>query len=143
MTVIISEKDLFYIKKGFISKVLYAKESSKKYSKVLVFNISPAVSNYLLSVDCGLSGQEDCGLCPRDDFPSGRLPRRPFYQGLVGKHHPRGLPALGLEHPFKTGPDKKRGLLSLSHPNVSCRPSQPQRWVEAQDSQPRPQTAQP
>lgn len=78
----------FYIKKGFISKVLYAEESSKKYSKVLVFNVSPVVSNYLLSVDCGLSGQEDCGLCPRDDFPSGRLPRRPFYQGLIGKHHP-------------------------------------------------------
>ena len=46
MTSIISEKDLFffYIRKGFISKVLYAEESSKKYSKVLVFNISPVVS---------------------------------------------------------------------------------------------------
>lgn len=106
----------FYIKKRFISEVPYAKESSKKYSKVLVFNISPVVSNYLLSVDCGLSGQEDCSFCPRDDFPCGRLPRRPFYQGLVGKHHPRGLPALGLAHPFKTGPDKKRGLLSAEPP---------------------------
>ena len=123
MTIIISEKDLLTLKMDTVPKSYMLKKVHKNYSKgprLSHFTMKLVVGNYLLSTDCVLSGQEGCSLCPRADFPSGRLPRRPFYQGLIGEHRPEASLPWALRIFFitaeRTGPDRKRGLLSAEPP---------------------------